>query len=328
MKNKNSSIIIYTDKKSGIKLETHLENESVWLTQEQIGKVFDTDRTSITKHIKDIFNTKELSEKSVCANFAHTAKDSKQYSVKFYNLDVIISVGYRVNSQKATKFRIWATNVLKKHIVEGYTINESRLLEATNKLKELQSAIAFIQETSKKGDIAGQAEEILSLLSRYAKTLTLLGEYDKGEIREVKGERSNFLLTYDHCKEIIIKIKKELAEKGEASSVFGNEKDSSFEATIKNLYQTFSGKELYQTIQDKASHLLYLVIKNHPFSDGNKRIGSFLFVYFLDRTGSLYKENGERKINDNALVALALLVAESDPKDKEILVKMIKNLLT
>ncbi|MGB8816203.1 MAG: RhuM family protein [Minisyncoccia bacterium] len=171
---KENSIIIYEDKKTGIKLETHLKNESVWLTQEQIALVFGTRRPAITKHLNNIFNNKELEEKSVCSILEHTAKDNKNYRVKFYNLDAIISIGYRVNSQKATNFRIWATNVLRKHIVEDYTINENRLLEANNKFKELQNAISFIQENSKKKALSGQTEEILSLLSSYSKTLTLI----------------------------------------------------------------------------------------------------------------------------------------------------------
>jgi death-on-curing family protein len=324
---KENSIIIYQDKKTGIRLETHLENESVWLTQEQISVLFGTQRPAITKHLNNIFESDELKEKSVCSILEHTAQDNKQYKVKFYNLDAIISVGYRVNSQKATNFRIWATNVLKKHIVDGYTINEVRLLEANNKFNELKETISFIQETSQQKALDGQAGEILNLLSNYSKTLTLLNEYDKDEIKEIKGQKTSFKLTYENCREVIVKIKTELINKDEASDFFGNEKDNSFESTIKNLYQTYAGKELYQTIQDKASHLLYLMIKNHSFTDGNKRIGSFLFVYFLDKTNSLYKTSGEKKINDNALTALALLVAESNPKDKDILVKMIKNLL-
>jgi prophage maintenance system killer protein len=325
---KQNSIIIYTDKKTGIKLETHLENESVWLTQEQIALIFGTKRPAITKHLNNIFKTKELEENSVSSILEHTAKDSKKYKVKFYNLDAIISVGYRVNSQKATKFRIWATNVLRKHIVEGYTINENRLLEANNKFKELQQAVSFIQETSKKKALNGQEAEILDLLSSYSKTLTLLNEYDKSEVKEIKGTKSDFKLNYEDCRKVIANIQKELAKKGEASELFGSEKDNSFESVIKNLYQTFGGKELYKTVEDKASNLLYLVIKDHSFSDGNKRIGSFLFVYFLDKTNSLYKTNGEKKINDNALVALALLFAESDPEEKEVLIKIIKNLIS
>ena len=327
-KNKKNSIIIYSDKKSGVMLETHLENESLWLTQEQIAKVFGIDRTVITKHIKNILGTKELSEKSVCANFAHTANDGKQYMVKFYNLDAIISIGYRVNSKQATKFRIWATNVLKKHIVDGYTINETRLLEAKNKFKELQQAISFIQDISKKGNLAGKTEDILNILSTYSKALTVLDEYDRETFKEIKGTKAktNFKLTYSDCARIIEGVKKRFVEDGE-KEVFAQEKDWSFKSVIENLYQTYNGKELYKTTEEKAANLLYLVIKDHSFIGGNKRVASILFAYFLEKTDILYKDNGERKINDSGLVALTLLIAESNPKDKELLVKMIKNLL-
>jgi len=324
---KENSIIIYEDKKTGIRLETHLENESVWLTQKQVASLFKVTVPTINEHLKNIFKTKELDQNSVIRNFLITANDGKKYKTNNYNLDCIISLGYRVNSQIATKFRIWATNVLRKHIVEGYTINENRLLEANNKFKELQQAVSFIQETSKKKALIGQEAEILNLLSTYSKTLILLNEYDKSEIKEVKGTKSDFRLTYEDCREVIREIKGKLTEKDEAGDLFGSEKDNSFESIIKNLYQTFGGKELYKTLEDKAANLLYLVIKDHSFSDGNKRIGSFLFVYFLDKTNALYKVSGEKKINDNALVALALLIAESDPSEKEVLVKIVKNLI-
>ncbi len=324
---KENSIIIYEDKKTGIRLETHLENESIWLTQKQVAGLFKVTIPTINEHLKNIFKTKELNEDSVIRNFLITAQDGKNYNTNHYNLDCIISLGYRVNSQTATKFRIWATNVLRKHIVDGYTINESRLLEANNKFKELQQAVSFINETSKKKALSGQEAEILNLLSSYSKTLTLLNEYDKNQIKEIKGTKSDYQLTYEQAKNVITDIRKNLAKKEEATDLFGQEKDNSFESVIKNLYQTFGGKELYKTTQDKAANLLYLVIKDHSFSDGNKRIGSFLFVYFLDRTNSLYKNSGEKKINDNALVALALLIAESDPEEKETLVKIIKNLI-
>jgi prophage maintenance system killer protein len=327
---KENLIIIYEDKKTGIKLETHLENETVWLTQKQLSKLFNKNIKTINEHIGNVYKEGELDKKPTIRKFQIVQKEGSRTikrNVDVYNLDVIISVGYRVKSLQGTKFRIWATNVLRKHIVDGYTINENRLLEANNKFKELQQAISFIQETSKKKALTGQEAEILDLLSMYSKTFTLLNEYDKAEIKEIKGTKSDFKLTYDDCKDVITSMKKKLADNKEASELFGSEKDNSFESVIKNLYQTFSGKELYKTTEDKAANLLYLVIKDHSFSDGNKRIGSFLFIYFLDKTKSLYKTNGEKKINDNALVALALLIAESNPDEKEVLIKIIKNLI-
>ena len=206
-------------------------------------------------------------------------------------------------------------------------MNERRLLEAREKFRELQTAVAFLQEKSKKELLKGQEGEILNLLSGYARTLTLLEEYDRGNLKDIKGKKAKFILTYENCLIIVRKIKRELIAKKEAGQLFGQERGGSFEGVIRGLYQTFDGRELYPTIEDKASHLLYLVIKDHPFSDGNKRSASFLFVYFLDKSNYLYREKGERKISDNALVALALLVAESNPKEKETMIKIIKNLI-
>ena len=271
-----------------------------------------------------------MDKKATIAIFATVQKEGERIikrDVEFYNLDTILSVGYRVNSKQATQFRVWATKTLKNHLIKGYTVNEKRLLEAREKFQELQTAISFLREKSKKELLSGQAGEILNLLSDYSKTLTILEQYDKGQLKESKGGKTKFVLKYDDCLKIIAELKKELVMKKEASDLFGNERDGSFEGIIKGLYQSFGDKELYPSIEDKASHLLYFIIKDHPFSDGNKRSAAFLFVYFLDKTNFLFKKSGERKINDNALVALALLVAESDPKEKETMVKIVKNLL-
>ena len=321
-------IIIYKTSKNEVALDVRLEKDTVWLTQNQIALLFGTQRPAITKHLNNIFKSSELSKNSVSSILEHTASDGKVYKTQFYNLDAIISIGYRVNSTRATQFRIWATKILKDHLLKGYTINEKRLLEAQEKFQELQTAISFLQEKSKKELLSGQEGEILNLLSSYAKTLTILEQYDKGELKESKGGKTKFILTYEHCLQIINELRKELITKKEAGDLFGSERDGSFEGIIRGLYQTFSGKELYPFIEDKASHLLYFIIKDHPFSDGNKRSAAFLFVYFLDKIGYLFKKSGERKINDNALVALALLVAESEPKEKETMIKIIKNLLT
>ncbi len=320
-------IIIYKTSKNEVVLDVRLEEETVWLSQAQISKLFGIERSVITKHLNNVFKNGELRENAVCAIFAHTASDGKIYKTQFYNLDAIISVGYKVNSKQATQFRIWATKTLKDHLLKGYTTNEKRLLEAREKFNELQTAISFLQEKSKKELLSGQEGEILNLLSSYAKTLTILEQYDKGELKESKGGKTKFILTYEHCLQIINELRKELVAKKEAGDLFGSERDGSFEGIIRGLYQSFGGKELYPSVEDKASHLLYFIIKDHPFSDGNKRSGAFLFVYFLDKTNFLFKKSGERKINDNALVALALLVAESEPKEKETMIKIVKNLL-
>ena len=324
MLNNKGQVIIYKSSK-GPELEVRLKEETVWLNQAQIAMLFDAERSVITKHLRNIFKSGELEEKSNVQNL-HIAGSDK--SVKFYNLDAIISVGYRVNSKRATQFRIWATKTLKSHLVKGYTINEKRLLEQAHQLKDLQAAILFLQKKSQHKLLKDQTQEILDLLSRYAKSLSLLEQYDKNTLHTPKGAKAVFVLSYEHSQEVIKNIKTELLSRKEASDLFGKEVGGKFEGIVKGLCQTFGGKEVYKTIEEKASHLLYLTIKDHPFVDGNKRIASFLFVYFLDKNNYLYKNNSERKINDNALASLALLTAISDPKEKDIMVKLIMNLLS
>ncbi|MBU3925043.1 virulence protein RhuM/Fic/DOC family protein [Patescibacteria group bacterium] len=324
IQDKNNSIVIYKASKGDIQIDVRLENETIWLTQAQIAQLFGSERSVITKHIRNIFQNGELEEKSNVQKM-HIANSDKP--VSFYSLDIIISVGYRVNSKRAADFRIWATKTLKDYLVKGYAVNEKRLLEAKERFKELQTAISFLQDKSQKEMLRDQSQEILNLLSNYAKTLTLLSEYDSGKIRETKGGKTKFVLDYKESLKIIETIKTELAAKKEAGDLFGQERQGALETVVKNLYQTFGRKELYPAIENKASHLLYLIIKDHSFSDGNKRIASFLFVYFLDKNNYLYKKSGEKKINDNALTALALLIAESKPEEKEIMIKIIMNLI-
>ncbi|RJQ32325.1 hypothetical protein C4572_01235 [Candidatus Parcubacteria bacterium] len=330
MKNNFSKgeIIIYKTSKNEVELKVRFENETIWLDAHQIAVLFDVNRPAIVKHIKNIYKTGELDGNSTCSILEQVAADGKIRKMNIYNLDMIISTGYRVNSKRATQFRIWATKTLKNHLLKGYTINEKRLLEAREKFQELQTAISFLQEKSQRELLSGQAGEILHLLSNYAKTLSLLEQYDKGQLKEPKGGKTKFVLKYDDSIKIITELKKELITKMEAGDLFGQERGGAFEGIINGLYQSFGGKELYPTVEDKASHLLYFIIKDHPFSDGNKRSAAFLFVYFLDRTNYLFKKSGDRKINDNALVALALLVAESQPKEKETMIKIIKNLIS
>jgi len=324
---KESELILFSTPEGNLKVEVIYKDETVWLSQNQLSLLFNIDRSVITKHLKNIFKTNELDEKSVCANFAHTASDSKKYNVNFYNLDAIISVGYRVNSTRATQFRIWATTTLKDHILKGYSLNTKMLSEANEKFSELQNAINLLLNKSDSEQLAGRSTEILELLSTYAKTLTLLESYDSGKIVEPKGLKTNFILKYTEAQNVLADLKKELVKKGEASVLFGNERDYALESILGNIYQTFSGQDLYPTLESKAAHLLYFVIKDHPLTDGNKRSGAFLFIYFLDRCNALFKKNGERKINDNALTALALLIAESDPNEKDVIIKMIMNLI-
>jgi prophage maintenance system killer protein len=320
-------VIIYSSKDGEVEIKVKIGVDTIWLTQEQIALLFGTQRPAITKHLGNIFKEGELDKKAVSSILEHTAPDGKKYKTNFYNLDAIISVGYRVNSQKATQFRIWATSILKKYLLDGYAVNEQTLLEAREKFKNLQQTISFLQNKAKAKVLKGQEKEILNLLSEYSRTLTLLEKYDKSNLQEIKGTKSKFTLEYSTCLEIINKLKINLINKKEAGNIFGLEINNKLESIVKNLYQTYGGRELYKNIEDKASHLLYLIIKDHPFSDGNKRTGAFLFVYFLDKNNYLYRKSGEKKINDNALTALALLVAESNPKEKDQMVALISQLL-
>ena len=320
-------IVIYKLSKNEVDLKVRFEDGTVWLDARQMARIFDVNRPAVVKHIHNIYKTRELDKKSTCSILEQVAADGKIRKINLYNLDIIISVGYRVNSQKATQFRIWATKILKNYLLQGYAINDKRLLEARNKFNQLQETILFLRRKSKVKLLEGQGKEILNLLADYSKTLSLLEKYDKNKLKVEKGKRAKFILAYEDCLNIIFELKKNLITKKEASDIFGNEVSYKFESVNKNIYQTFGGKELYQSIENKAAHLLYLTIKDHPFTDGNKRIGSFLFVYFLDKNDYLYRESGEKKINDNALTALALLIAESEPKEKEQMVALIAQLL-
>jgi len=314
-----NKIEIFQSSNGEIEFTGDLENETIWATQKQIVEIFGKDRTVITKHINNILKDNEVDEKSNVQKM-HIANSDKP--VKFYSLDIILAVGYRTNSKKAIEFRKWSTLILKKYLLDGYVINEKKISQTKDILNNLKLTIDLL--TNK--DI-GQEKEILSLLNTYTKTLSLLESYDKSSIDDFNGNASSYQLTYDEAISVLAQIKVELIKKGEATKLFAKEKADELSGIIGNLYQTFGGVELYPSIEDKASHLLYLIIKDHPFNDGNKRSASFLFIYFLDKCDYLYKENGEKKINENALVTLTLLVASSDPKEKDILVKLIKHLI-
>lgn len=267
--------------------------------------------------IKTKFNYSEI------PNSSNRGCRQVERDIDFYNLDIIISVGYRVKSLRGTQFRIWATKTLKEHLIKGYTINEKRLLQTKTQLKELQNAISFLQEKSKNELLVGQEQEILNLLANYSKTLTLLEQYDKGKILLIKKSKGRFILKYEEASQIIKEVKKDLISKKEASELFGQESGEKLKGILGNIYQSFDHKELYPALEEKAAHLLYFIIKDHPFVDGNKWIASFLFIYFLDKNNYLYRKIGEKKINDNALTALSLLIAISDPKDRDVLIKLL-----
>ena len=323
---KAGEIIIYRSPQ-GPEIQVKLDKDSVWLDAHLIAKLFDVNRPAIVKHINNIYKTGELDKKTTCSILEQVTADGKVRKMNLYNLDMIISVGYRVNSKRATQFRIWATKTLREHLVKGYTINEKQLLQSRNQLKELQNTIDFLKEKTKHELLAGQEKEILDLLSSYSKTLTLLEQYDKEKLTVAKKAKGKFILTYEESRKVIDGLKEDLMKKREAGNLFGQENGDKFKALLGNLYQTFGKKELYPSLEEKAAHLLYFVIKDHPFVDGNKRIGSFLFVYFLDKNNYLYKNSGEKKINDNALTALSLLIAISDPQEKDKLIKIVTNLL-
>ena len=325
--NNKGEIIIYKTPNKRVEVKVALDKETVWLSLDQMAVLFKRDKSVISRHIKNVFEEKELEMDSVVAKFATTAADGKVYRVDYYNLDVIISVGYRVKSKNAVQFRIWATKTLKNHLVQGYTINEKRLLEARQKFNELRNVISLLNAKAKHELLAGQEQEILNLLAYYSSSLTILEDYDKNKLALPKSGKTKYRLTYESAIKAIASIKVELIKKKQASDIFGRQSAHKLESILANLWQTFGGRELYRSLEEKAAHLLYLIIKDHPFIDGNKRIASFLFVYFLDRNNFLYRQDGEKKINDSALVALALLIAISDPKDKEIMIKIIVNLL-
>lgn len=323
---KKGEIVIYKSP-TGPEIQVKLEKNTVWLDAHLIAQLFDVNRPAIVKHINNIYKTGELDKKSTCSILEQVAADGKIRKMNLYNLDMIISVGYRVNSKRATQFRIWATKTLKEHLVKGYTINEKRLLQAKNQFKELQGAISFLQEKSKHELLAEQEQEIFDLLANYSRTLTLLEQYDKEKLSLIKNTKGKFILKYEEAINVIDKIKKDLITKKEASDLFGQENSDKFKGILGNIYQTFDRKELYPSLEEKGAHLLYFIIKDHPFVDGNKRIASFLFVYYLDKNNFLYRKTGEKKINDNTLTALALLIAISDPNEKDKLIKIITNLL-
>ena len=312
-------IVLYKNK-----LEVRLEKETVWLTQKQMAELFNKGISTINEHIKNIFKEGELAENSVIRNFRITASDGKMYDTKFYNLDVIISVGYRVKSKQGTQFRIWATNVLKKHLIDGYTINEKRLKAAEYKYLELQKSLKLIGNVIELEGISDETKGLITVIRQYSRALDILDKYDNNRLHVPKGvKKLKYLLTYEDAKIIIEEMRKNL----DTSSLFGQEKDESFKSSLKTIYQTFDDKELYPTIEEKAANLLYLIIKNHSFVDGNKRIAAALFICFLQKNGILLRKDGSKRIDNNSLVALTLMVAMSKPSEKEIMIKVILNLL-
>ncbi|KIH76511.1 Fic/DOC family protein [Geoalkalibacter ferrihydriticus] len=315
-----SDVVIYQAEDGKTRLEVQLEKETVWLSQSQMSELFGRERSVVTKHINNVFREGELDKQSNVQNM-HIANSDKP--VAFYNLDVIISVGYRVKSQRGTQFRQWATRLLREHLVKGYTLNEQRLSEEGSKLREMQRAIDLLSRTlSNKEMVDNLGKEVLQVITDYAYALATLDRYDHGTLAIEETTRETLhVIDYEQAIGIVH------AMKGEFDGLFGIEKDQGFKSALGTIYQTFDGKELYPSVEEKAANLLYFVVKNHAFSDGNKRIAAAIFIYFLAGNGILYRPDGSKRLADNALVALTLLIAESRPEEKETIVKVIVNLI-
>ena len=319
-----SPIMIYTSEDNTISLDVKLENETVWLSQSQMATLFGRDRTVIARHINNCYKEGELDKNITCAKFAHMGIDGDQvYETMMYNLDVIISVGYRVKSVYGTRFRQWANSVLKDYIVKGYAINDKIRIERYNELKDVVRLLAHTVNSQEKLT-DDQSSGLFSVVADYVYALDTLDRYDYQQLtieNTTDGER--FHATYENAMEAILSLKEKFGE----SRLFANEKDSSFKSSIGQIYQTFAGEELYPSVEEKAAMLLYLVTKNHSFSDGNKRIAAMLFLWFMERNGILYRADGTKRIADNTLVALTLMIAESRTEEKDIMVKVVVNLI-
>lgn len=315
-------IVIYQASDGTTSIDVKLEKETIWLSQKQIAELFGVKRPAITKHLKNIFETGELQESSVSSILEHTANDGKKYQTLFYNLDAVLSVGYRVNSKNATQFRIWANKVLKDYLVKGYALNQTAKLE---QLEDLKNTVRLLSNVLKRKELsADEASGLLRIITDYTYGLDTLDKYDYQKLEiEATTPKGQFYATYEEAIAAINTLRQKFGSGG----LFGNEKDQSFKSTMATIYQTFGGEELYSSVEEKAAMLLYLVTKNHSFSDGNKRIAAFLFLWFLEKNGILYRADGTRLVDNNTLVALTLMIAESRPDEKDMMVKVVVNLI-
>lgn len=315
--NEKNQLVLFKSKDGQVSLPVTLERETVWLSQRQMADLFGKDRTVIGRHIRNAIEEGEVDEKVVCANFAHTTRHgamegrTQLQNVLFYNLDVVISVGYRVKSQRGVEFRRWATSVLRDYLLKGAAVNEMRL-------RQLGQAVEVMKRVSNRLD----AEQVLDVVKTYSSALDLLDAYDHQTVGKPKARSRSVKLTYAECRAFIDSMKF-----AEASPLFGNEKDGSFKSALGAVYQSFGGKDLYPSAQEKAANLLYLVTKNHGFSDGNKRIAAGLFLYFLQRNRLLLRKDGSKRIADSTLVALTVMIAESRPAEKEMMVNLVMTFL-
>lgn len=318
-------IIIYQTADHQTQIEVKFEEETIWLTQYQLADLFEASRSNLVEHIQNIYNEGELDEKSTCRKFRQVQMEGNRKvsrNIDHYNLDLVISVGYRVNSKRGTQFRQWATQRLKEHLVQGYSVNQQRL-------QQLQKTIQLIHQTGDTHELnITEAKGLLDIIIHYTRSFVLLNQFDSNKLSEDElNQNITYEIEYNDAINSIAELKNQLLKKKEASALFGNQKDESFGGILNSIIQTFDGNYLYPSIEEQAAHLLYFVIKNHPFTDGNKRIGAFLFVWFLEKNKHRFKKNGEVKINDNGLTALALLIAQSNPSDKELMIRLIVNLI-
>lgn len=316
-------IILYESADGMSALDVHLKDETVWLTLNQMVNLFARDKSVISRHLRNVFKEGELTREAVVAKNATTASDGKTYQVEYFNFDAVLSVGYRVNSRRGTQFRIWATRILKEHLVRGYTLNQRRLAEKG--ARELEQAVALLATTLEgQGLVNDDGHAVLAVISRYARTWRLLLQYDEDrlplpEMRRTAGAE----LRIDAVRQSLASLKEELVRRGEATALFGQERGHGLAGIIGAVQQSFGGQDLYPSLEEKAAHLLYFVVKDHPFSDGNKRIGAFLFILYLRVNGLA----AGTSLEERTLVALTLLTAAGDPGQKDVLIRLIVNLI-
>ncbi len=321
-------VLVYEAPDGAVRVDVRLARETVWLSQQQMAELFGRERSVITKHLRNVFKEGELEPAAVCAKIAHTAADRKTYEVDFYNLDAILSVGYRVNSRRGTQFRIWATTTLREHLLRGYTLHERRLRERG--LKEVEEAVDLLARTLTTHElVTDEGRALLDVIQQYTRAWRLLLAYDEQRLAEApeRPVLQTAALSLDDARAAAATLRADLAARGEAGELFGQEQGDGLAGLLGAIEQTFGGKALYPSAQRRAAHLLYFVIKDHPFGDGNKRIGTLLFLEYLRRNGLLLRTDGSPRLADNAMVALALLIAESAPPQRDLMVRLTLNLL-
>ena len=327
MKKLENQIVIYEDSEKNIRFEVGVESETVWLTQKQMSELFGKSTKTINEHIKNIYKEKELIKESTIRKSRIVQIEGSrevEREIFLYNLDVIISVGYRVKSKQGTQFRIWATKLLKDFLIKGYLINEKKLKDKSAQFDELKATIKILERTVKKQQIQlDEAEGLLKVISEYTYALDLLDSYDHQCVSVLNSTKiKSYQLSYEEAMNVVNKMKDEFT-----TDLFGREKDESFKGSLGAIYQTAFGEEVYPSIEEKAANLLYFIVKNHSFLDGNKRIAAAIFIYFMNANKILYRKDGSKRIGDNTLVAMTLMIAESNPIEKDLIVKVLINLI-